>query len=116
VAWVDFQQFGVRPLFDGIGYRVLTGVDRGDERDGLVQEPVDRVDERRREQFHLAQLVDDHGTASLHGPLDGWQREALKRSNIDVIAAHHGTLVKGHVGQQCAGTADLLGIEPHPVA
>lgn len=97
---MDFQQFNVRPLFNDIRYRVLTSVDR---RDGLVQEPVDRADERWREQFHLTQLVDDHDTASLLGPSDGWQCEALKRSNIHVIAAHHGTFPKGHVGQQCMG-------------
>jgi hypothetical protein len=38
MAGRDFPQLDIRPLFDGIGYWVLTGVDRGDKRDGLVKE------------------------------------------------------------------------------
>ena len=70
MTWVDFQQLDVRSLFDGIGYRVLASVDRGYKRDGLVEEPVERADERRGEQFHLTQLVDDHDAAASRGPLD----------------------------------------------
>ncbi|HUC24155.1 MAG TPA: hypothetical protein VMA73_15715 [Streptosporangiaceae bacterium] len=69
---MNFQQLDLRPLFDGIRYRVVASVDGGDERDGLVKELVEGVDEGWREQFHLAQLVDDHDAAPLCGALDGW--------------------------------------------
>jgi len=45
MAGMKFQQLGIRPLFDGVRYWVLTGVDRSDKRDGLVKELAERVDE-----------------------------------------------------------------------
>ena len=45
MARMNFQQLGIRPLFDGVRYWVLTGVDRGDKRDGLVEELAERADE-----------------------------------------------------------------------
>jgi hypothetical protein len=112
----NLQQLDVRPLLDGICYRVRTGVDCGDERDGLVKEPVERVDERRREQFHLTQLVDDHNAAALRGPFDCWHRQALKRGNIYAVAGNHRPFGESHMSEQGTAAANLFDAKPDPLA
>lgn len=113
---MDFQQFGAGQLLDGIGDRVLAGVDRRYYRVGLIEESVECADERIGEQFHLAHFVDDGDAAVLGGLLDRVQGESLERRHVHVIAADHGAVGKRHMGKQGSGAADLLDGETDPLA